>query len=78
VEQDPALSLERTLVALQRPWPIDLADPDCHAALQHLNMIIRLLDGTGEMAPGVSIMTLLQDRLYQASAQLLGPAIRRG
>ncbi len=78
VEQDPALSLERTLVALQRPWPIDLADPDCHAALQHLNVIIRLLDGTGEMAPGVSIMTLLQDRLYQASAQLLGPAIRRG
>jgi hypothetical protein len=41
-------------------------------------MIIRLLDGTGEMAPGVSIMTLLQDRLYQASAQLLVPAIRRG
>lgn len=78
VEQDPALSLERALLVLQRPWPIDLGHPDSRSALQHLNLILRLLDGTGEMAPGLSIMTLLQDRIYQASAQLLGPAIRRG
>jgi hypothetical protein len=78
LELDRALSLERALLALQRPWPIDLGDPDSSTALQHLNLILRLLEGTDEMAPGLSIMTLLQDRIYQASAQLLLPAIRRG
>ncbi len=78
VEQDRALSLERALLDLHRPWQVDLRDPDTRSALQHLNLIIRLLDGTGEMVPGQSILSLLEDRIYQATAQLLLPAIRRG
>jgi hypothetical protein len=78
LEQDRALTLERAQLMLQRPWQVDLRDPDTRSALQHLNLIIRLLDGTAEMAPGLSILSLLQDRIYQATAQLLLPAIRRG
>lgn len=78
LEQDRALSLEQALLALQRPWQVDLRDPDIRAALQHLNLIIRLLDGTCEMEPGLSILSLLQDRIYQATAQLLLPALKRG
>jgi hypothetical protein len=78
VEQDRALSLERALLDLHRPWQVDLREPDTRSALQHLNLIIRLLDGTGEIVPGQSILSVLEDGIYQATAQLLLPAIRRG
>lgn len=78
LEHERTLTLETALQALQRPWRIDLRDPATRAAQQHLQLIIHLLDGTGELQPSASILTLLQDRLYQVSAQLLLPALRRG
>jgi hypothetical protein len=77
-EQDPALGLERALLAVQRPWSINLADPATLAGQQHLQLVVRLLDGTAGIHPGATILNLLQDRLYQATAQLLLPALRRG
>jgi hypothetical protein len=77
-EQDPALSLERALLALQRPWQINLADPASLAGQQHLQLIVRLLDGTAGIHPSATILSLLQERLYQATAQMLLPALRRG
>lgn len=78
VELEPGLRLDPALLALQRPWLIELGDPATRAAQQHLQLIIRLLDGTGQLHPSASILSLLQDRLYQVSAELLLPALRRG
>lgn len=78
IELRPSLSLESALVALQRPWSMDLRDPERQPALQHLGLIVQLLDGAGQLNPAFSLLTLLQDRLYQVSAQLLLPALARG
>jgi hypothetical protein len=78
IELCPSLSLEAALVALQRPWPIDLGDPERKPALQHLDLIVQLLDGAGPLEPTFPLLTVLQDRLYRVSAQLLLPALARG
>lgn len=57
---------------------MDLRDPERQPALQHLGLIVQLLDGAGQLNPAFSLLTLLQDRLYQVSAQLLLPALARG
>ena len=78
IELRPGFSLESALLALQRPWLIDLRDPERQPALQHLGLIVQLLDGAGQFNPAFSLLTLLQDRLYQVSAQLLLPALAAG
>lgn len=75
-EMERSLALESVLLLLQRPWLIDLRDPATGEPARQLQLILRLLDGTSDLYPGVSILSLLQDRLYRVSAQLLLASLR--
>lgn len=78
IELHPRLSLERALLLLQRPWLIDLRHPASQEALQQLALVTRLLDVTGSDHAQPTILSLLQDRLYQLTARFLQAAIRPG
>lgn len=78
IELNPRLSLERALLVLQRPWLIDLRHPASQVALQQLALVTRLLDVAGGDHAQPTILSLLQDRLYQLTARFLQAAIRPG
>ncbi len=75
-ELERSLALESPLQQQQRPWLIDLRDPATGEPARQLQLILRLLDGTSDLYPGVSILSLLQNRLYRVSAQLLLASLR--
>lgn len=74
VDLDPGLALEAAMACVQRPWTIDLTDPAVIPALQHLDLVTRLLDVSAIAQPSSSILNLLQERLYQLSARFLQAA----